>query len=50
MANLALTGLGHGVGLAASCSRMLVLPVSIHIVRCTMRSMIASAWTPEPRR
>ena len=47
-ANAALTGVGQGV--MAVCSRMLVLPVSIQMVLWTMRSMIASAWTPPPRR
>lgn len=44
----ALTGVGQA--LVAVCSRMLVLPVSIQMVLWTMRSMIASAWTPPPRR
>lgn len=33
-----------------ACSRMLWLPVSTQTVLCTMRSLIASAWTPEPSR
>lgn len=32
------------------CSRMLCVPVSTQMVLWTMRSMMASAWTPEPRR
>ena len=35
---------------AAACSRMLWVPVSIQMALWTMRSMMASAWTPEPRR
>lgn len=34
----------------AACSRMLWLPVSTQTVLCTIRSMIASAWTPDPSR
>ena len=34
----------------AVCSRMLWPPVSTQRVLCKMRSIIASAWTPEPRR
>lgn len=47
--SLALTGVGHAAALAA-CSRMLVLTVSIQVVLCALRSMIASASAPEPRR
>jgi len=36
--------------LMVACSRMLWVPVSTQMVLCTMRSMIASAWTPEPSR
>lgn len=32
------------------CSRILVSPVSIHIVLWMIRSMRAFAWTPEPSR
>lgn len=34
----------------AVCSLMLWVPVSIQMVLWTMRSMMASAWTPPPRR
>src|SRR5699024_5786663 len=40
---------GHSIILAV-CSLMLWLPVSTQMVLCTMRSMIASACTPEPSR
>ena len=39
-----------GYWFITACSRMFWLPVSIQMVLWTMRSMIASAWTPEPRR
>ena len=35
---------------AAECSLMLMSPVLIHHALWTMRSMMASAWTPPPRR
>jgi hypothetical protein len=41
---------GPGSAAVAVCSRMLTSPVSIQMVLWTMRSMIASAWTPPPRR
>ena len=40
--------LGVSYWFIVTCSRMLWVPVSTQMVLCTIRSMIASACTPDP--